>query len=168
LPTFSPFDEIPTFNGRILMPNVDFSGKWHNEHDSEMELQVAADGRVTGKYQTGVGSPTPSEQFDLVGFAKGDQLSFTVDFSKYGTLTAWVGQHTINKQGAEEINTMWHLSENVPDADEKDKMWNSVTDGADFFWRGPVPPAPTAKAMKAVAKTGPIARPSHPLKRKRK
>src|SRR5205814_2367998 len=82
-------------------PSVNFDGTWKNELTSDMTIKVTA-GRVTGKYRTGVGSPSPTEEFDLVGFASGDQISFTVNFGKYGSLTSWVGQHTI-EGGAEVI-----------------------------------------------------------------
>jgi len=39
--------------------------------------------------------PKPTEEFDLVGFASEHLLAFTVNFGEYGSLTAWVGLHTI-------------------------------------------------------------------------
>jgi hypothetical protein len=115
-------------------PSVNFDGTWKNELKSDMTIQVTA-GKVTGKYRTGVGDPTPAEEFDLVGFAAGDQISFTVNFSKYGSLTSWVGQHTIDKNGIEVIMTMWLLSKNVADPDEPTKLWGSVLTGYDNFVR---------------------------------
>lgn len=75
-------------------PPPDFNGRWQNELNSEMELTVSGV-KVLGKYRTGVGLPTPTEEFDLAGYINGDLVSFTVDFGKYGSLTSWVGQHTI-------------------------------------------------------------------------
>lgn len=114
---------------------VDFSGKWKNNLKSDMTLAIDASGKVTGKYRTGVGNPTPAEEFDLVGFATGDLLSFTVNFGQYGSLTSWVGQLTKDAQGVDQIKTMWLLSRNIADPDEDAGLWGSVLTGADFFFR---------------------------------
>jgi hypothetical protein len=94
---------------------VNFSGKWHNQHCSEMELTIGPNGSLTGIYSTGVGAPTPAEHFPLVGFVADDQISFTVNFGSYGSLTAWVGQLTADAAGNEFLETFWHLTENVAD-----------------------------------------------------
>ena len=112
---------------------VDFAGVWKNQHGSEMTLKVN-NGAVTGEYRTGVGQPPPVEKFPLVGFAAGDLLAFTVNFGKYGSLTAWAGQHTL-ESGREVIHTMWHLAKNEEDPDEPAKLWGCVLAGADRFIR---------------------------------
>lgn len=114
-------------------PNVNFNGVWRNELNSDMTLKVVR-GKVTGRYRTGVGQPGPTEQFPLVGFAAADQISFTVNFSKYGSLTSWVGQHTI-EDGKGVIKTMWLLSKNVADLEEPRQIWGSVLTGYDNFVR---------------------------------
>lgn len=114
---------------------VDFNGLWRNELNSEMELVVnAKSGSVTGVYRTGVGTPKPTEDFSLVGFASGDLLSFTVNFGKYGSLTSWSGQSAL-VAGKDVIKTMWLMAENVPDSDEPDKLWGAMLTGADNFRR---------------------------------
>lgn len=115
-------------------PAINFNGKWRNELRSEMDLVVDAVGAVTGKYRTGVGSPSPTQEFDLVGFASGDLLSFTVNFGEFGSLTSWVGQHTA-EAGAEKIKTMWLLAKNVEDVNEQTSLWGAVLTGADTFRR---------------------------------
>ena len=114
-------------------PTVNFDGTWKNELSSDMTIKVTS-GQVTGKYRTGVGAPGPTEEFELVGFAVGDQISFTVNFGKYGSLTSWVGQLT-TEDGVEVIKTIWLLSENVSDPDEPKKLWGSVLTGYDNFVR---------------------------------
>lgn len=116
------------------VPTVNFNGKWRNELKSEMDLVVDNAGGVTGTYRTGVGSPGPTEVFDLVGFATGDLLSFTVNFGKYGSLTCWSGQHTI-EGGSERIKTMWLLARNIDDASEPNSLWGAILTGADTFRR---------------------------------
>jgi hypothetical protein len=114
-------------------PSVNFDGTWKNELTSDMTVQIAGE-RVTGKYRTGVGEPGPTEEFDLVGFVSGDQISFTVNFGKYGSLASWVGQLT-TEGGSEVIKTIWLLSKNVADQDEPKKLWGSVLTGYDNFVR---------------------------------
>ena len=112
-----------------------FDGIWRNELNSEMEL-VATAGKISGKYRTGVGLPTPTEEFDLIGFYSDDLLSFTVNFGPYGSLTSWVGQHT-HAGGTEIIKTLWLLARNVQDPDEPTKMWGSILTGSNDFHRVP-------------------------------
>jgi len=127
------FSKINSTTGTPV-PTIDFSGKWRNELHSEMTLQVDAQGNVTGKYKTGVGTPAPSEEFNLVGFASGDLLSFTVNFGTYGSLASWAGQHT-EENGTGVIKTIWLLARNVKDPDEPKNLWGAVLTGYDNFQR---------------------------------
>jgi hypothetical protein len=115
-------------------PTVNFTGVWRNELQSVMTLTVDAQGNVAGKYKTGVGSPGPTEEFDLTGFASGDLLSFTVNFGRYGSLTSWAGQHTV-ENGSEVIKTLWLLARNVKDPDEPNDLWGAILTGYDNFQR---------------------------------
>jgi hypothetical protein len=116
-------------------PNVNFNGTWVNELGSIMNLSVAHDGKTTGTYKTAVGSPGSLEEFDLVGFASGDLISFTVNFGKYDSLTSWCGQHTQDANGGAIIKTMWILAENVPDPQEPKNLWGAVLTGSNNFTR---------------------------------
>lgn len=115
-------------------PTVNFNGKWRNDLKSEMDLTIDAAGSVKGTFTTGVGSPGPTQKFDLVGFASGDLLSFTVNFGKFGSLTSWAGQHTI-EGGVERVMTMWLLARNVKDSDEPADLWGAVLTGSNMFHR---------------------------------
>ena len=112
-----------------------FNGTWENRLDSEMELTVDTDGDVIGKYRTGVGAPTPTEEFDLKGFVSGDLIVFCVNFGNYGSLTSWAGQHTRDDNGNEAIYTLWHLAKNIPDLDEPDDLWSGILAGANEYRR---------------------------------
>ena len=127
------FSSIKSVGGAPA-PAINFNGTWRNELHSEMNLQVDARGTVTGTYKTGVGTPTPSEEFDLVGFASGDLVSFTVNFGAYASLTSWSGQHT-KENGTDVIKTMWLLARNVNDPDEPKNLWGAVLTGYDIFQR---------------------------------
>jgi hypothetical protein len=120
------------------MPKIDFEGQWYNQHGSDMELTVKK-GKVTGVYRTRVGAPGDAEEFDLVGFCSGDLLTFTVNFGKYGSLTAFAGQNTEDDKG-ERIDMFWHLVKDVRDGSEPDQMWAALLTGMDVFRRG-APPA---------------------------
>jgi hypothetical protein len=136
-------------------PSVDFDGTWFNQHGSKMELQVDDDtGAVNGRYTTAVGAPGKEEWFLLVGFASEDQISFTVNFGKYGSLTSWVGQQTLDSAKNARIITFWHLTKNVSDQEEPKKMWATVLTGSDVFTRN----APLSAAVAAL-----LMRPSHPV-----
>jgi hypothetical protein len=113
---------------------VDVSGRWKNQYGSEMELRMGPGDRLTGTYHTAVGAPSPRQEFELVGFACGDLIAFTVDFGRFGSLTAWAGQHT-RTDGVERIHTLWHLAKKLPEAEESRALWAGVLAGADTFER---------------------------------
>lgn len=114
--------------------SINFVGNWQNERGSTMVITEMTDGQLTGYYYTGVGQPSPDESFRLTGFAMGDQIVFAVDFSQYGSMTAWAGQH-ITLSGQEQIRTLWHLSDQIPDEDEPAQLWRGIISGASTFVR---------------------------------
>ncbi|MGF1884734.1 avidin/streptavidin family protein [Photobacterium profundum] len=115
--------------------NVSFEGVWRNRLDSEMELFLDTSGNLQGVYRTGVGSPSPKEEFDLKGYVSGDLIVFCVDFGKYGSLTSWAGQHTRDNNGNEVIYTLWHLAQNISDDKEPDELWAGIIAGANEYRR---------------------------------
>lgn len=123
-----------TMKTAAAAPSVNFNGVWRNELHSEMRLTMDAQGGVTGKYKTGVGTPGPVEEFELVGFASGDLLSFTVNFGAYGSLASWAGQHTV-ENGIEVIKTLWLMARDVQDPDEPSDLWGAMLTGANNFRR---------------------------------
>jgi hypothetical protein len=116
------------------IPSVDFNGTWKNQLGSEMKIEVLPTGQINGKYKTAVGDPSNLEEFDLTGTVTGDLISFIVNFGKYGSLTAWTGQHTIDNS-KEKIVTLWHLAKNFQDSEEPQKLWSGLWTGADNFFK---------------------------------
>lgn len=114
---------------------VNFNGRWCNSLGSVMEVQADVNGDLSGIYRTGVGQPEPTDPFDLTGFVTGDLIVFCVNFGRFGSLTAWTGQHTRNEQGNEVIRTLWHLAKNVKDELEPDQLWAAILAGANDFRR---------------------------------
>jgi len=98
-----------------------FNGAWENDMGSLATFAVK-DGEVRGTYQTNVGEPDKSQSFPLIGFAQGDQITFTVNFKAYGSMTAWTGQLILDNEGVPTIRTLWHLTNDIEDAKEKDDI----------------------------------------------
>jgi len=116
-------------------PIADFNGIWKNGLDSEMKLIVSSDGLVKGTYKTGVGKPGPEEVFELTGFAANDIIGFTVNFGKYGSITSWVGQHSIDSDGNPKIYTFWHLAKDIEDNEEPENLWSTILTGSNTYFR---------------------------------
>ena len=110
-----------------------FSGQWVNDRDSAVVFEVN-DGLLSGHYQTALGQPDKSKKFPLTGFVEGDQITFTVNFKGYGSMTSWTGQLTRDEKG-DYIRTLWNLTRDVEDAAEDDNLWQSITSGASDFRR---------------------------------
>ena len=107
------------------------SGAWVNERGSSVTF-TESDGLLSGYYNTQLGNPDPASRFPLTGFIEDDQLTFTVNFKGYGSLTSWTGQISEDADGPY-IRTLWHLTRDVPDADEADDMWSSIIAGSANF-----------------------------------
>jgi hypothetical protein len=100
-----------------------------------MDLKITGN-QVTGKYDTAVGAPTNIETFDIIGVVNGDLISIVVGWGQYGSITAWVGEHTADAGGGNErIVTMWHLVKNISEDDEKSSLWGAFLAGSDIFKR---------------------------------
>ena len=112
----------------------DFNGAWENDMGSLATFTIK-DGEVRGTYQTNVGQPEKSKLFPLIGFVQGDQITFSVNFKTYGSMTAWTGQLILDDKGAPTIRTLWHLTKDIEDHKEKDDIWGSIRTGASQFTR---------------------------------
>lgn len=119
----------------------DISGTWVNERGSAVTF-TDNNGLLSGYYNTQLGNPDPESRFPLTGFIEGDQVTFTVNFKSYSSLTSWTGQMSEDDQGPF-IRTLWHLTRDIPDAEEDEDMWSSIIAGSAKF--RPVKPAPEAK-----------------------
>lgn len=116
-------------------PEIDFNGKWKNLLGSEMEIQVHQE-QISGHYRTAVGAPGQYEKFPLTGFANGDLISFVVSWEKYGSITAWVGQHARDQDGKNErIETVWYMAKNIGGQSEPGTLWGTFLTGPNTFKR---------------------------------
>lgn len=109
------------------------TGVWHNQHNSEIHLEVDESGKVSGQFITGIRCPGDScETFPLTGFANGDVFAFCVDFSQYGSMTTWVGQ--IVAPESKTFQAAWQMIVDV--YQQKDMEWKSTWVGQDEFQAG--------------------------------
>lgn len=130
---------------------VDLNGTWHNQHGSEMVLETAPNGTVQGIFRSGTGLAKLDDECRLSGFVAGDLVTFSVDFGKFGSLTAWTG-HVIQERGNDLIHAVWHMTIATPTPASSNE-WKGVWTGSDVFQRGP---APSRDAEQATL-------PSHPV-----
>lgn len=115
------------------MGKLNLSGKWRNQHGSELDLKVGTDGRVHGSFRSAVGDVDQDREFEVVGVQSGDLVAFCADFHGQG-VTAWAGQYTAH-EFEEELLTQWHLALDVPEVEEPDWLWSGVRTGEDRFVR---------------------------------
>jgi Avidin family len=115
---------------------IQLSGRWYNQHGSELQVQVDNEGRIDGSFRSGVGFPEAEEAFPVAGFAQGDLFGSTVSFGKYDSVTSWTG-HCGIEGGEEVLSSLWHMSVGlVPGGAGEGQLWKGVWAGADVFRRG--------------------------------
>lgn len=132
-PACAQAGQVTPHNNDALRTESLFEGVWMNERGSAVTFtQAKADEAITGYYQTALGQPDKSKRFPLTGFTQGDQITFTVNFKGYGSLTSWTGQMSEDMKGPY-IQTLWHLTRDVTDDEEPEDMWGSITSGAATF-----------------------------------
>lgn len=115
---------------------LSFAGVWHNQHNSEMEIKIGADGLISGSFHTGTGGNSQnSEEFPITGFVSQDVIAFCVSFTGHGCVTSWVGQ--MNREtDSRSFQALWHMAVDVGNQSKK-LLWRSILSGADEFQRGP-------------------------------
>jgi hypothetical protein len=121
-------------NSQAQSSKCTVAGQWHNDRGSGVNFTCGADGQLSGTYNTHLGAPDKGQSFPLTGWVEGDNLTFTVNFKGYGSITAWAGQ--IEEVGGEpQLKTLWHLTRDISEEQEPADMWASVTAGASVFTR---------------------------------
>ncbi|MGD0190351.1 MAG: avidin/streptavidin family protein [Rhizomicrobium sp.] len=109
----------------------DLHGSWANELGSRMII-VDVNGKsfagdykskdVDGNWITG----------SLSGTLAGDTVGFTVNWQPtYDSVTSWSGKLSADEVGNIYIHTLWLLAS----GDENLPLWESISAGADVFWR---------------------------------
>jgi Avidin family len=112
---------------------IDFSGDWWNQRCGLATL-VEQGSLLSGVYIPSSGLEA-GRKLPLTGFRSGtDLISFVVNFGTNGPITAWAGQHTVER-GTEEIITHWYMTIDVLDRDEDTNLYKSIWAGTDVFVR---------------------------------
>lgn len=113
-----------------------FGGVWRNQHDSTMDLTVDGN-KLAGVYTSivNVAGEKKEVKGDITGFWSDDIISIAVAWRlSVVSMTTWVGQ-VVERNNRDEIDTLWHLIHNTPEADEPKQSWAAVMTGADVFHR---------------------------------
>ena len=103
-----------------------------------MIVEADADGRLSGRYCSELGRVEAESCHPLTGWVTGDVVGFSVRFDPPGSVTSWSGQIGEDENGPY-FRTLWNLSRDVPDAEEPDRMWESVVSGFAVFRRAAIP-----------------------------
>ena len=107
-------------------------GAWVNEGGSVMMVTAEEGGRLSGRYCSELGRVEPESCHPLTGWVAGDVVGFSVRFDPPGSVTSWSGQIGQDADGAF-LRTLWHLSRDVPDDAEAERLWESVISGYAVF-----------------------------------
>jgi hypothetical protein len=127
------------------------AGIWHNQHNSQMHLEIDESGKIAGSFINGISATGGrSETFPVTGFAREDVFAFCVDFSKYGCMTTWVGQ--VLDPDTKRFQAMWQMIADVHRHEEL--AWKSIWIGQDVFEVG-------ARETEISTATTPASHPLH-------
>jgi hypothetical protein len=126
------------------------AGIWHNQHGSELELELSPEGRISGSFRSATGLARGAGGCEISGFVAGDLIAFCANFGEFDSLTAWAGHITVDA-GESRIHTQWQMTVALPPRGAAEQLWKGVWTGSDSFRRG------AAKVEKT-----PSALPSHP------
>jgi hypothetical protein len=99
-----------------------------------MDLVVAGNS-VSGTYTSIVSSTGLPVTGPVIGYVSDDIIAFSVLWAgTVPSITSWVGQIVV-KGGIEQLDTLWHLVVDVPDAQDPNSIWTTIHAGADNFHR---------------------------------
>lgn len=142
---------------------MSLGGKWYNELNSSIDIQIGEDNTISGIYHNAAGAAKGDYNFTGVvePVPPGDTnqaIAWVVtwvrlsDGAKFQSVTAWSGQYQLVKdnetnQTVEKITALWLLTvETVPDQD-----WKSTQVGQDVFTRIPAHPETVKKHLDTSA-----------------
>ena len=125
-----------------------FSGKWHNQHNSEIDIKVGDDGDVSGTFTTTIRGADERQVFKLTGFASNDVIAFCVAFPRFGSVTSWSGQIANFSDGEPKytIHTLWHMALDMGKRADTE-LWRGTLSGSDVFSMGAAELEPGIESM---------------------
>jgi hypothetical protein len=132
----------------------DYLGKWYNELGSQMNITVAEDGFLKGRYESAVGDE--DKEYEMVGRydTKGRSLRWTVTWNNTAhgssnSTTSWSGQYHPDEGNI--ILTTWLLTNGTC----QNMDWSSTHVGTDTFHRKQPSYEVTQKALKIGGRSHP-------------
>lgn len=111
---------------------TDFAGTWKNQLGSKMTLVHTGDA-LTGQYLSVVSGSGSSIQGDLVGWASGRMISFSVNWVT-PSITSWIG-HLVTENGKDVVETLWQMATELQAPADPNELWENIFAGADRFER---------------------------------
>ncbi|XP_041037893.1 avidin-related protein 4/5-like [Carcharodon carcharias] len=114
-----------------------FSGCWHNQLSSFLNIVVHIDGGITGSYQSSVSETGLQANGSLCGYHQGPQhptFGFVVKWTSPNTkdsISVWTGQFFKGPEG-EILETVWLFRSSV---DKERNNWDATKVGQDYFFR---------------------------------
>lgn len=111
------------------------AGRWRNRLGSTMRIEVDDHHRIHGTFHTGPEIGDPDAGYEIVGFAKGDDFAFCVDFGRSGSVASWTGHHLNGDEHGERLVTVWHLAQPVDHPHSEIDTWRAILTGGDEFQR---------------------------------
>lgn len=110
---------------------ANFGGTWINELNSMATITQNADGSLTGSYTSPVSIGGGPATGPLLGFATGNFISFTVNWTGLDSVTTWAGQATLDNAGnVTQFATLWLL---VAELGTSPSNWAATLAGSDTF-----------------------------------
>lgn len=122
------------------------SGIWLGRSGKSGLTLKIKEGKVSGTINSAHGRPSPSENFDLLGFTDGELIGFSVLWKNskkhYHSVASWTGRYVKDGDG-ERIEAAWHLCRKYSDKvlTVENQIWESFIGGHDVFFYKKTPPA---------------------------
>jgi hypothetical protein len=120
----------------------DLGGQWRNQNGSLLHLDVAADGTLSGWFESARGRAALGRRYRLHGCALGELASFVVPFRDDGAdlaaITTFTARWYEDARG-EHLHALWVLSREYEDAAQsrRTQLWNTFLTNHDVFDRLP-------------------------------
>ena len=113
------------------------TGTWRNQNGSELELNEAVDGTLTGRFLSRKGRAAEGTHYSVVGVHNGGVAAFFVNFrngdANLVSITSFSGR--IVEEVPRTLHTVWTLAREFQDSaqTEPTHAWNAFLTNADVF-----------------------------------
>ncbi len=114
------------------------TGAWRNQNGSELLLEEAADGGLSGQFLSRKGRAAADTHYAVAGVRNAGVVAFYVNFTtaddNLGSISSFSGRLVDDADGRA-IHTVWTLAREYLDAarTEQTQAWNAFLTNADVF-----------------------------------